>query len=96
LLGLSYRFYTQGKADHYRGFYALDSLPAHYTSDKELSTLTTHRAVLELTKLWSLDDDGTMLRTLLLAGPTLYAYTDFPLLHQVTAFEVTLSAGVEL
>jgi hypothetical protein len=96
LLDLSYRFYTQSKAGQYRPFYTLDALPAYYSSDKELSTLTTHRFQLELTKLWELDSDGTRLRTVLLAAPTLYAYSDFPLLDQIVAFELTLSAGVEL
>jgi hypothetical protein len=96
LLDLSYRFYTQNKAGLYRPFYPLDSLPAYYSSDKELSTLTTQRVQLELTKLWDLDNDGTRLRTVLLAAPTLYTYSDFPLLDRIVALELTLSAGVEL
>lgn len=96
LLDLSYRFYTQSKAALYRPYYPLDTLPAYYSSDKELSTLTTQRVQLELTKLWDLDHEGTRLRTVLLAAPTFYAYSDFPLLDHIVALELTLSAGVEL
>ena len=96
LFSLGYRFYRQGKADHYEPFYVMGELPAFYTSDKELSTLTSHRVDVELSRTWSLDDAGSELRSVLLGSPGFYQYDDFPLLDSITALELTLSMEMRL
>lgn len=99
LLSLGYRFYTQSKASHYEPVYVvmpMQSLPEHYASDKELSTLSSHRGELELARRFELDDVGTELETVLLVSPTFYSYADFPLLDSVTALEVSLAMELRL
>ena len=96
LVSLGYRFYMQGSADHYAPVYLATPLPAFYTSDKELSTLTHHRIDAELGRTWELDDAGTQLDTHLVVSPGFYAYDDFPLLDSISVIEVTLGMGVRL
>lgn len=91
LFGLGYRFYTQGSASHYKPFYPAMPAPEFYTSDKELSATTSHRIALELTRAFDIDEEGSLLRLVLLAAPTFYSYSDFPQLSSITAFETTLS-----
>lgn len=96
LVSLSYRFYMQGKAFHWKTHYPAAEMAAFYTSDKELSLMTSHRIGLELSRDWSLDDLGSKLHTILLAAPIFYSYPDHPRVSEITAFETTLSVGVEL
>jgi len=88
MLGLSYRFYTQGAADHYRLHYVSlgDGL---YTNDKELSPLTEHRMALQAEQSFELGD-GESLRVVLSVAPSIYQYSDF-VLSQITALEVSLA-----
>lgn len=95
-LALSYRFYTQSAADHYKPQYtASDVGAAYYTRDKELSPLTSHRAALELDWVWDLADGGSGLLTALAVASTFYRYDDFPMLDHATAIEVTVVVGME-
>ena len=96
LLSLGYRFYTQSAASHYAPFYQPAPLPDHYTSDKELSQLASHRVELELARVFALDDLGSALRTVLRAAPAYFVYYDFPLLDSMRVLEVTLSLELSL
>ncbi len=91
LVSLAYRFYTQSSASHYAPFYPAMPPPKHYTSDKELSAGSSHRVALELSRAFDIDDGESLLRTVLLAAPTFYQYSEFPQLDSITAFELTLS-----
>lgn len=82
LLALRYRLYAQGAADHYRPRYAAPQL--FVTSDKELSTLSSHRLGIDLEQVF----DGTLTAALGVGG-LYYAYSDFLPLDSITAFEVT-------
>lgn len=95
-LALSYRFYTQGAADHYKAMYDDgDRDAAYFTRDKELSPLSSHRIALELDVVWELGSDDSGLVTALALAPTFYRYTDFRALDRITALEATLVVGME-
>lgn len=95
-IALTYRFYTQGAADHYQPFYSeSDRNAAHFTRDKELSPLSSHRVALELERLWELGAGTSGVVTGLEVAPTVYLYDDYPLLERVTAIEVTAVVGME-
>jgi hypothetical protein len=88
LLSGRYRFYTQGAADHYEPIY---TAPQEYvTSDKELSSLSSHRVTLELEHVFELTNARTLTATASVA-PIFYFYSDFPPLDQITAFEANLA-----
>jgi hypothetical protein len=95
-IALSYRFYTQSAASFYQALYTEQEVGrAHFTRDRELSPLTTHRVALELDWLWELGKGGSDLMTGIAIAPTFYAYSDFSMLKQVTALEVTAVTGLE-
>lgn len=95
-LSLSYRFYTQSAANFYQPMYSVEEVGrAHFTRDRELSPLTTHRVALEVDWLWELGHGGSDLMTGLAVAPTFYSYADFPMLRSATALEVTLVTGME-
>jgi hypothetical protein len=71
-------------------------LPEHYTSDKELTALSSHRLQLELGRAFALDDMGSVLRTILRVAPAYFSYDNFPLLHSMRVLEVTVSTEVTL
>ena len=96
LVSLGYRFYRQSSASHYEPYYLVMPEPDYYTSDKELTALSSHHVGVEVGHGFSLDDLGSVLRVTLLGGPTFYVYDVFPLLDSITAFELTLSTGVTL
>jgi hypothetical protein len=96
LVGLAYRLYTQSSADHYKPFYAPKPMPEHFTSDKELSALTSHRLELELSHTFELDEMGSALDTVLLLAPSYFLYHDFLPLDSISAFEATLGVEVRL
>jgi hypothetical protein len=86
ILSVRYRLYLQGPADHYQPRYAAPQ--AYVTSDKELSTLSSHRLGVELERLFSFETAGTLTASLALAG-LYYAYSDFLPLDSIVAFELT-------
>jgi hypothetical protein len=96
LLSLGYRFYQQSGASHYAPFYLATPMPEHFTSDKELSSLSSHRLELEVARTFSLDDLASQLRIVLRIAPSYYRYPDFPLLHDMRVLEVTASSEVTL
>jgi hypothetical protein len=96
LLALGYRFYHQSAASHYAPFYAPMPMPELYTSDKELSTLSSHRIALEVARAFELDEQGSTVRTVLHVAPAYFQYHDFPLLDHIEVLEVTLEVGVVL
>lgn len=95
-LSLAYRFYLQGTAVHYKPYYLRAALPRFYTSDKELSAMTSHRVDLELSRTFEIDDLGSALRLVLLAAPSMFSYSEFPLLSQVKAIELSLAVEARL
>jgi len=96
LLSLGYRFYTQSSASHFKPFYVAMPLPENYTSDKELSALSSHRLELEVMKHWELDELGSELSTVLLIAPSHFLYHEFLLVDAISALEVTLGFEVKL
>lgn len=88
ILAASYRLYLQGPADHYQARY--DVPQPYVTSDKELSTLSSHRLGLELEHSWVTESSGT-LGTSLSLGAIYYSYSDFLPLDSIQALEVTTS-----
>jgi hypothetical protein len=97
VVSLGYRFYIQGAAAHYQAHYTDADLGAvHFTHDKELSPLSSHRVGLTFDRVWRLQDGATGLITGLEVAPTAYRYTSFPELDQVIAIEVTTVVGMEL
>ena len=100
LLSLRYRAYRQGSADFYRERYLEENVQSSYggfrTRDRELSSLTYHRASLELEQeLWSDDQENRLLGTLSLAGNR-YHYAQFSGLDTVYAVETSASLLLEL
>jgi hypothetical protein len=96
LLSLGYRFYHQSSAYFFEPFYSPMPRPRYYTSDKELSALSSHRFELELSHGWTLDEPGTKLQLILLLAPAFFLYDEFLPLDQVTALETTLAIEVTL
>jgi hypothetical protein len=96
LLALGYRYYRQSAASHYQPFYLALPMPTQYTSDKELTALSSHRIEVELSRTWTLDSHGTELRTVLLAAPSYFAYDDFLPLDHITALDLTVAFEVAL
>jgi hypothetical protein len=95
-LGLRYRFYHQGAADHYRKRYRRERDDGLYTRDKELSPLVSHKVALDLEQAFSLDARGRTLRALVSVGPVFYSYSDYLLLDSITALDATLSLVLDL
>lgn len=95
-LSLSYRFYDQTAADHYKAQYqAADLTLKYYARDKELSPLTSHRVALELDWIWETAQGSSGVITGLAAAMTFYRYHDFSMLDRTRALEVTASVGME-
>jgi hypothetical protein len=86
ILSARYRLYLQGPADHYQPRY--DAPQAYVTSDKELSTLSSHRIGLEAERVFSFETAGTLTASLSLGG-LYYAYSDFLPLDSIIALELT-------
>jgi hypothetical protein len=87
---------SQSAADQYAPFYPAKPLPEHYTSDKELTQLSSHRVQLELMRVFTLDELGSLLRTVLRVAPAYFVYDNFPLLDSMRVLEVTVSMEVVL
>jgi hypothetical protein len=86
ILSVRYRLYLQGPADHYQPRY--EAAQAYVTSDKELSTLSSHRLGLEAERVFSFDTAGSLAISLALGG-LYYAYSDFLPLESIVALELT-------
>ena len=71
-------------------------LPRDFTSDKELSSFSSHRVALELSHGFELDDQGSTMNAVLLAAPSYFMYRDFLPLDHILAVEVTLSLELTL
>jgi hypothetical protein len=96
LFSLGYRFYMQSSASHFKPFYTTMPFPDSYTSDKELSKLSSHRLQLEVMKSFELDELGSEFAAVLLVAPTHFIYDEFLLLDSISALEVTLALEVSL
>jgi hypothetical protein len=96
LFSLGYRFYMQSSASHFKSFYTTMPFPDSYTSDKELSKLSSHRLELEVMKSFELDELGSELAAVLLVSPSHFIYDEFLLLDSISALEVTLALEVSL
>ncbi len=96
LLSFGYRFYHQSAASHYQPFYAPMPMPTYFTNDKELTSLSSHRIELEVSRAFRLDDLGSELRAVLLAAPSYYTYDDFLPLDHISALDVTVALEVKL
>lgn len=96
VIALGYRFYRQSSAYFFEPFYAPMPRPRYYTSDKELTALSSHRVELELGHSFTLDEPGSQLKLVLALAPTFYLYHEFLPIDSVTALETTVSVGVTL
>jgi hypothetical protein len=97
ILSLRYRFYTQGSASHYSSHYDVgDSTRQYYTNDKELSSFQSHRVALDLEHAFTLDERGHELDVVLSAAPSIFLYSNYVPLNQITAIELTLATVLKL
>jgi hypothetical protein len=97
VFALRYRFYLQGAADHYLPSYdPSDSARQYFTNDKELSAFMSHRVALDVERTFELDDQGHKLTAILSAAPSLFLYSNYRPLSQITAIEVTLATVLKL
>ena len=85
-VAVGYRFYVQGSADHYKPVYY--QAERFMTTDKELSALSSHRAYVEFEHAFSgsLSDPGLKLN--LSVAPSIYFYSEFPLLDRIRAVDL--------
>lgn len=91
VLGGELRYYTQGAADHYQAFYLQDQNLSYFTSDKELSPLSSTRGGLRVVRTLDLDDAGSRMRTVLSGAYTYFGYDDFLRVSAIHAVEATLA-----
>jgi hypothetical protein len=85
-LAFGYRFYVQGSADHYKPIYY--QAERFMTSDKELSSLSTHRASVEFEHVFSGNISDPGFRLNVAVAPSIYFYDEFPLLDQIRAVDI--------
>jgi hypothetical protein len=88
----------QGSAKHYkRTFEYSDTMrmPA-FSNDKELSSFMSHRLALDVEKEIELDDSGHKLSLVLSVAPSVFMYSNYAPLSQITAFETTLATVLRL
>ena len=98
LIAVRYRFYMQGAAKHYkRRFEESDArnMPA-FSNDKELSAFMAHRLALDFEKEVELDDRGHKLSLVLSVAPSIFMYSNYAPLSQISAFETTLATVFRL
>ena len=97
LLALRYRFYMQSAAKHYKiRFDGSDTDLRYYTNDKELSPLMSHRIALDIEKEVELDDRGHHLDIVLSLAPSIFLFSNYAPLKQISAFEATLATVLKL
>ncbi len=96
-LSLSYRYYTQDKADFYRPRYLGGLADVSYvTRDRELSTMYSHRIGLGYSYETDVGEEGgAVLTTAFRGGVTRYVYLAFVGLKQVDALESTLLLSLD-
>jgi hypothetical protein len=98
LIAVRYRFYMQGAAEHYkRRFEQSDAntMPA-FSNDKELSAFMSHRLALDFEKEVDLDDRGHKLSVVLSVAPSIFMYSNYAPLSQISAIETTLATVFRL
>lgn len=97
MFALRYRLYMQGNSEQYKARYTIDDLNRKYfTNDKELSSFQAHRVALDFEKGFALDDRGHVLTVVLSFAPSIFMYSNYAPLTQITAFETTLSTVLKL
>jgi hypothetical protein len=98
LFVVRYRFYMQGAAKHYKKrfeFDDVDNMPA-FSNDKELSAFMSHRVALDIEKEVELDERGHKLALVISVAPSLFLYSNYAPLSQITAIEATLATVLKL
>ncbi|HET8935983.1 MAG TPA: DUF3570 domain-containing protein [Polyangiales bacterium] len=98
LIAVRYRFYMQGAAKHYKKrfeFSDVDNMPA-FSNDKELSAFMSHRVALDVEKEVELDERGHKLALVISVAPSLFLYSNYAPLSQITAIEATLATVLKL
>ena len=97
MFALRYRFYLQGGAKHYKKVYeGSDTALRYYSNDKELSALTSHRLGLDIEKEVEIDDRGHKLNIVVSLAPSIFMFSNYAPLSQITAFEATLATVLKL
>jgi hypothetical protein len=96
-IALSYRYYTQGKADFYQERYLDAAAQAAYvTRDRELSKFLAHQIGLSYAQDLRSDGSRFVLSLALRAAYTYFNYLEFVGLTQVSALELTGLVGLRL
>jgi hypothetical protein len=97
MFALRYRFYTQSAAAHYRPSYDIsETSREYYTNDKELSAFGSHRIAFDIEHSFELDTSGHQLDVVLSVAPSLFQYTNYLPIKQITALEMTLATVFKL
>lgn len=98
LIAVRYRFYMQGAAKHYkRRFEQSDAnTMTAFSNDKELSAFMSHRLALDFEKEVDLDDRGHKLSLVLSVAPSIFMYSNYAPLSQISAIETTLATVFRL
>jgi len=98
LIAVRYRFYMQGAAKHYkRRFEQSDAnTMSAFSNDKELSAFMSHRLALDFEKEVDLDDRGHKLSLVLSVAPSIFMYSNYAPLSQISAIETTLATVFRL
>ena len=98
LIALRYRFYMQAAAKHYkRRFDASDAQRmTAFSNDKELSAFMSHRLALDVEKEVELDDRGHKMSVVLSVAPSIFMYSNYAPLSQISAVEATLATVFRL
>lgn len=98
LLALRYRFYMQGAAKHYKqrfDYIDAEQMPA-FSNDKELSSFMAHRLAFDIEKEVELDERGHKLSIVLSIAPSIFMYSNYAPLSQISAIETTLATVFRL
>lgn len=98
LFALRYRFYMQGSAKHYKtrfDYIDAEQLRA-FSNDKELSAFMSHRVALDVEKEIELDERGHKLALVISLAPSLFMYSNYAPLSQISAIEATLATVFKL
>ena len=97
MFGLRYRFYSQGAADQYQPSYSVtDTSLDYFSNDKELSAFMAHKLAVDFEHDIELDARGHLLSVTLTAAPSIFRYSNYRPLDQITAIEVTLATVFKL
>ena len=98
MFALRYRLYLQGSSEHYKTSYTIEDVGPrkYFTNDKELSSFQAHRVALDIEKGFALDDRGHVLTVVLSFAPSIFMYSNYAPLKQITAFETTLATVLKL